>query len=338
MYRENSFWKIHSLISGSDDTEIKESEKIKPLSDDCPICDEKNCVESCKEGNICIKCGCEINTNITFGQEYRYYGANDSKSSNPQRVGMPANPKLKSAALGSTITKSRTSNYSKPWEIKQTWIGMDYKDRTLLSIFQSIRVKARNAGITGKIIEEAKNIYCLISENKIFRGKNRQALEASCVFEACKKYNVPRSIKEIAAIFGLNTKTMTKGYNKFKAIQKVVNKKMNYVQNAKAFTPVDFIDRFCSILGINKEMTELCKHVADRAYKLEIIDYGHTPISITAGSIFLISGLFDLNITKEQIENAVKISGVTIGKCQSALNREKHRLLPKHILEKLELH
>ena len=164
MYRENSFWKIHSLISGSDDTEIKESEKIKPLSDDCPICDEKNCVESCKEGNICIKCGCEINTNITFGQEYRYYGANDNNSSDPTRCGMPINPLLKESSYGCKVLCKKNTTYEMRKIRRQAqWQSMPYHEKSRYDEFERIKIMANNSGIPKCIIDDA-----LIYHKKIF--------------------------------------------------------------------------------------------------------------------------------------------------------------------------
>lgn len=338
MYREtSSLWKIYSLINEEKGQEIKQND-VNNI--DCPVCEEKMCVESCEEGDICTKCGSLLADNLTFEQEYRYYGAQDSKSSNPQRVGMPTNPNLKSASLGSVITKTYGSKFKRSWEMKQTWIGMNYKDRTLLNIFQNISVKSKNAGITGKIIEEAKKLYCLITRGQenndgnckhIFRGTNRKALEASCIYKACQTYNVPRNKSEVAAIFNLSDKDMTKGYNKFKGILRA--KKLNGL--AKTFTPADYMDRYCSELCMNKDMTELCKHIATKAYNLDIDNEGHTPKSIAAGSIYLVSMLFKLNISKEQIEQITKTSDVTIGKCQNLLNREKDKLLPKEILEQI---
>ena len=54
----------------------------------------------------------------------------------------------------------------------------------------------------------------------------------------------------------------------------------------------------------------------------------NTPTSIAIGSIFLISMVFDLGISKEQIKKATKgVSKVTINKCFTTLYANKERLM-----------
>ena len=54
----------------------------------------------------------------------------------------------------------------------------------------------------------------------------------------------------------------------------------------------------------------------------------NTPTSIAAGCIFLISMVYNLGITKEQIKKATKgVSKVTINKCFTTLHANKERLI-----------
>ena len=92
---------------------------------------------------------------------------------------------------------------------------MPYRERALYNVFESIQIRAVNNGIPLCIIEEAKNLYKKISEIQINRGSNRHGIIASCIYKACILQGCPRSAKEIAHIFKLNIKHMTKGCKKF---------------------------------------------------------------------------------------------------------------------------
>jgi len=335
-----SFWQIHKLVSSGGKSIIKkdiindyitQTKKEELNQENCPICKKKDSVKFNGENNICVKCGSEIDCNLSFAQEWRYYGSSDSKSSNPTRVGMPTNKLLPKSSMGSTISNSYINSFEfNRIKQKQRWIGLDYKERSLLNIFSVIKSYAKRGGITNKIIEHAKVLYKKISETKISRGINRKALEAACIYESCKLHNVPRSIKEIAKIYNLDAKIMSKGYKKFKNIMKLSKdhiNKTNVTNHIESAIPIHYIDRFCCNLEMNKEMKYKCKYAAIKAYELNIADE-NTPTSITAGSIFLISMVYNLGITKKQIKEASGgVSEVTISKCFKKLYKYRHLLL-----------
>ena len=52
---------------------------------------------------ICRSCGCINDTVIDANAEWRYYGSDDSKFSDPTRCGLPTNDLLPQSSLGSSI-------------------------------------------------------------------------------------------------------------------------------------------------------------------------------------------------------------------------------------------
>ena len=63
-------------------------------------------------------------------------------------------------------------------------------------------------------------------------------------------------------------------------------------------TPISFIERYCSKLNINQELTKLCRFVCINVHKKNLIPE-NTPQSTSAGVIYFISQVFNLNITKQ---------------------------------------
>ena len=74
-----------------------------------------------------------------------------------------------------------------------------------------------------------KSFYKTISETKISRGSNRIGIIAACIYYACKECNVPRSTNELAHIFDIDVKVMTKGCKNFTEIMRISNSDKNRI-------------------------------------------------------------------------------------------------------------
>jgi transcription initiation factor TFIIB len=281
----------------------------------CPHCQSTDIILE-EAIYICRSCGSIADRFIDMTAEWRYYGAEDSKSSDPTRCGLPVNHLLPDSSLGSIISNSVKESYDMKLIRKyHMWNSMSYKERSLYNIFDNITVNATNSGISHSIIEEAKMFYKQVSENKISRGENRSGLIATSIYMSCKSNKVPRSTKEIAKIFNLKTKTMTKGCKKFQDLMQM---------NMDCTTPIDFIQRFCCKLGLDNEIRELCKSVVEKADQLCIVSE-NTPPSISAGTIYLCNIVCGLGISKKEMADACELSQVTLSKCYKKLY--EHRSL-----------
>lgn len=298
---------------------IKKKVKDKERETDSIEC--KNCKSSkasdvmLDDGNyVCKICNTLIARFIDMQAEWRYYGNEDSKSSDPTRCGMPVNDLLPNSSLGSIISNQSNESYDMKLIRKyHMWNSMSYKERSLYNIFDNITIHASNNGIPNSIIEEAKTFYKKLSESRISRGENRNGLIASSIYMACKHEGVPRNTKEIAEIFNLKLTTMTKGCKKFQDIMNM---------NLDSSCPVDFIQRFSSKLNISKEIKDLCKDVAEKADELNIVSE-NTPPSIAAASIYLCNIVCELGISKKDLATSCKISQVTLTKCFKKLHTHR---------------
>jgi transcription initiation factor TFIIB len=314
--------------------EIKEdTSTIKHSIDHCNHCQSENITTNGNE-IICKSCGTIQDEILSFDAEWRYYGPEDTKSSDPTRCGLPTNALLPQSSQGSTIAYK----WGETYEMRKIrnyhgWHAMPYKERSLYNVFETIQSKALVQGITPCIIEEAKVLYKIISEVKISRGQNRKGIIASCIYKACKIKNVPRSHKEIANIFDITVKHMTRGCKRFDEIMNQI-KQENKSSDITGSKSIDYIQRFCSKLNIGENILAICKFTCNKAEEFSLVSE-NTPPSIAAGTIFLVCSLLNSNISKSNISEVCKISEVTISKCyKKLLNYHKH-LLPPDILEKL---
>jgi len=283
------------------------------------------------------KCGIIYKDIVDQSAEWRYYGADDNQSSDPTRCGMPINPLLEESSYGCKVLCNGPMTYEMRKIRRYTeWQSMPYKEKSQYDEFQIITTMAHNAGIPKMIIDDAIRYHKKISEYELtFRGDNRDGIIAASIYISCRINNFPRTAKEIATIFHLDVTSATKGCKNALAIinnleKDMVNKDKTVFVTTK---PDAFIDRFCSKLNMNVELTKLCHFISMKIEKLNIMPE-NTPHSIAAGVVYFISQFCKLNISKRDVKNVSEISEVTINKCFKKLEKVKGDLLPAVILKK----
>ena len=218
------------------------------------------------------------------------------------------------------------------------WQSMPYEEKTQYDEFERIKSMANIAGIAKIIVDEACRQHKQISSMKTFRGCNRDGIIAASLYIACRIHNYPRTAKEIATIFRLDNTSSTKGCKNAMHIlenmeaQNTDEKKRHFHQTK----PIAFIERYCSRLNINQELTKVCQFVAKKIERTNRMPE-NTPHSVAAGIVYFIAQECNLNISKKQVNICSEISEVTINKCYKKLNGMKNDLIPQIILKKYKL-
>jgi transcription initiation factor TFIIB len=269
--------------------------------------------------------------------EWRYYGADDNQANDPTRCGMPVNPLLVESSYGCKVMCEGGSYSQDMMKIRRytEWQSMPYKEKAQYDMFQKITTIAQNNGISKMIIDEALRVHKRISEHKTFRSLNRDGVVGASIYISCKMHNCPRTAKEIATIFNLDNTSATKGC---KNAVSIINELESNLENTEktAFCktkPEAFIERYCSKLHINNELTKLCQFISMKIEKKNIMPE-NTPPSIAAGVVYFISQICKLNISKKDVKNVSETSEVTINKCYKKLEKIKDDLMPAAILKK----
>ena len=252
---------------------------------------------------ICKKCCAVLGRVIDSSAEWRYYGSEDSRDSDPSRCGLPTNSLLPKSSLGSMIGGSnRDSIDIKRIRMYQMWNSMPYDERTLWSVFEKLTANTVNNGIPQRVINDAKVLYKKASEKKISRGDNKEGLIASCIYHSCILNNVPRSSKEIATMFNISPVVLNRGNSRFQTLLKI---------NVASSGPEDFISRFGSKLSMKMNDIDNCKKLVQFLEKHEIMS-DNSPTSSAAGILYYYSTTENLGYTKKQFSTICNVSEVTI--------------------------
>lgn len=342
---KTELWKIF-------DTEIENTEK-KQIPLECmygynsrEFCERCNTILAFSDEGFLTctnnKCGIIYKDLLDQGAEWRYYGADDNQSSDPTRCGMAINPLLEESSYGCKVLCNGQMSYEMRKIRRYTeWQSMPYKEKSQYDEFQKITVMAQNAGIPKMIINDAIAYHKKISEtDNTFRGDNRDGIIAASIYISCRINNYPRTAKEIASIFHLDTTSATKGCKNALAIINTLEKDMDNKEKTNFGTtkPEAFIDRYCSKLNFNNELTQLCKFISMKIETMDVMPE-NTPPSIAAGVVYFVSQLCGLNISKKNVTNVSETSEVTINKCYKKIEKiaKDGNIIPTNILKKYNL-
>jgi transcription initiation factor TFIIB len=187
-----------------------------PSEQSCVTCDDASAVESIGTEVVCTRCGTVVDVPLEQGAEYRWFSSDSGGGPDPSRCGFPINHLMPESSLGTMILSNHQSPLMRRIKRYHMWNLMPYRERTLWTIFESLQVRASNVGIGTAVLDEAKELFAQLTASAICRGQaQRDAMLAACLWEALKRHGTPRMPKDIAEIFNIPLKQVTKGNKQF---------------------------------------------------------------------------------------------------------------------------
>lgn len=324
-----SIWDVLNEAKNNDSDDLEYT-----ISDSSHSSDTNNSIQICKGCNsensfiedqnssvlVCSQCGMVNEELLDHGPEWRKYNNDDNRGEGVNRCGCPSNYFFPKSSQG-TIMVGPSNNRLKR---KQKWNSVNYKERSLNLVFQYINQICNNHRITKNIVDSANFLYKKLSDCKhkkgvnkgkqiIIRGENRISIIAACVFKACEMNKNPRSIKEIAYMFDLEDKKVTKGIKQYERIMKNADDDTIIMAQFNTDTAEDYIRRHCPILKINNVDTAVAVKIARNCCKMKLAS-DHNPHSVAAGAILLMVQYRNLNVDRKSIATLFGTSDVTISK------------------------
>lgn len=302
---------VDSLDSEFSNTIVKKDES-------CYSCGSDDIYIDSTEGKtICLDCGLTLNELLDRSTDW---ASINSTNDNNSRCGCPTNYYFPQSSLGTKASNGKFSRIS----ILERWSQMPYKERSRLEVLKYIDLKCSSGKvkISQPIIDNAKNLFNKLSmvkhshgenegKNIIIRGLNRKSIISACLLNGANLQGKPMTPKEVAEIFEITEKQVTKGNRKFRDM--MINQSI--VNNIKSSQSEEYIDRKETLkkLKLDDRQIMLAKKIAKNVKKLDIAS-DHQPASLAAGSVLLMASIFNLNLSKKVISETFKISQVTIVK------------------------
>jgi transcription initiation factor TFIIB len=142
-----------------------------------------------------------------------------------------------------------------------------------------------------------------------------ESVVASCIYAACRTYNIPRTLDEISAASEVERKEIGRTY-------RFIMRKLSIKINPS--NPKDYISRFASILHLSPKTQNDALKILKKAESSELTS-GRGPAGIAAAALYVAALLNEEKKTQREVADVAGITEVTI--------RNRY----KELLEKLDI-
>ena len=261
----------------------------------------------------CSECGLVDDRFIDDTAEWTSGMTDDGKVNDPSRCGNPnPNPELFSQnwGKGTVISTQRSSTYENKRMAKINFhMSMNHKDRSLFHAYKDID-EACNT-LPDSILKDAKMMYKKLNNIKLTRGAVRLGIKANCVLYACRLAQFPRTTKEIAEMFGIQSKDISRTTQMFQDTIAGKTEK-NYV--TKAF---DVMNRLLNSFEVTRDERFRCNKMCNATE--DCVDLmSKTPNSVASAIIHIVLGS---KVTKVEMCEKCSVSIPTLNKIEGIIKK-----------------
>jgi len=261
----------------------------------------------------CSECGLVEDNFVDDTPEWTSGITDDGRVSDPSRCGNPnPNPELFSQnwGKGTIISTQRSSTYENKRMAKINFhMSMNHKDRALFHAYKDIDEACHTLPET--VLKDAKMMYRKFNNEKLTRGAVRLGIKANCVLYACRLAQFPRTTKEIADMFGIQSKDISRTTQIFKDTIMGVTKK-NYITKA-----YDVMQRLLNSFEISRDERYKCNKMClatDDCVEL----MSKTPNSVASAIIYIVLGS---GVSKNEVCEKCSVSIPTINKIELIIKK-----------------
>ena len=261
---------------------------------------------------VCTSCGTVDDYFIDESAEWTSGITDDGSISDPARCGAPnANPELFSNDWGKgTIISTSHSTYKNKRMSKINFhMSMNHKDRALFHAYKDIDEAGQT--LPGSVLQSAKILYKKFNDGKLTRGNVRLGIKGNCILYACRIANIPRTTKEIADMFNIQPKDISRTTDMFKEL--IMGKtEQNYMTR-----PVDVLNRLLNVIELSKSERQCCIKMCNNLENCPEL-MSKTPNTIATAIIYM-------NIThkfsKAEVCELCEVSIPTVNKIEAIIKR-----------------
>lgn len=261
----------------------------------------------------CSECGLVEDNFVDDTPEWTSGVTDDGRVNDPSRCGNPnANPELFSQnwGKGTIISTQRSSTYENKRMAKINFhMSMNHKDRSLFHAYRDIDEACHT--LPEVVLRDAKMMYRKFNDEKLTRGAVRLGIKANCVLYACRLAQHPRTTKEIADMFGIQSKDISRTTQIFKDTIMGVTEK-NYVTKAH-----DVMQRLLNSFDITRDQRLRCNKMCNATE--DCVDLmSKTPNSIASAIIYIV---LSPDATKANVCEKCSVSVPTLNKIENIIKK-----------------
>ncbi len=293
----------------------------------CPECNSTHLIYDESRGELlCGDCGLLVEEKmVDTSHELRSFDKTEKKSRGGAPISMQKFDKGLTTNIGeiSDIYKLDSSQQTRKYLRLKKW-----QERVSTSIERNLRLAMSELRRVASFLElpsvvkdESARIYNFVLQRGLVRGRSMESVIAACIYAACRSYNIPRTLDEIANASEVERKEIGRTY---RYIIRKIGMKMT------PSSPKDYISRFASTLHLSPASQNEALQILNRAEISELTS-GRGPAGISAAALYVSALLNDEKKTQREVADVAGITEVTIR------NRYKELLERLNLEEKIKI-
>ncbi|KAJ4871644.1 Cyclin-like family protein [Raphanus sativus] len=285
---------------------------------------------------ICTECSLVISDHyIDDSQEWRTFANDDNSDRDPNRVGDPTNPLLKSGGIGTIIDKSASNSKNDVLHVSRAHnLVRNSEEDMIVKACKEIKRMTDGLGLVSGVEFRACEIVTKLDgdyRKRLSRQKHFVAVCAASVSTACREMNLSRTLKEISTVAnGVSLKEINRASMAIRRLLESAHQAERVSSSSSCAAPQviiktgELVRRFCSKLDISERETKAIREAVEIA---ENFDIRRNPKSVLAAIIFMICQLSqtkkrhirDIAMAAEVVENTIKSSAKDMYPCASKI-------------------
>jgi len=274
----------------------------------CPECGSINLTHDDQKGEIiCNDCGLLIEEKmVDTGQDV---GGQFDKNEKKGRGGAPLSIQKFDKGLTTNVGEISDIYKLESGQTRKFLRLKKWQERVSTSIERNLRLAmaelrrvASFLSLPSVVRDESARVYNFVLQRGLVRGRSMESVIAACIYAACRSYNIPRTLDEIAAASDVPRKEIGRTY-------RFIIRKLGI--KVRPSSPKDYISRFSSILHLSPKSQNHALKILKKADISELTS-GRGPAGIAAAALYVSALMNDEKKTQREVADVAGITEVTI--------------------------
>jgi transcription initiation factor TFIIB len=280
----------------------------------CPRCGKGPMVLDSESGElVCSNCGYVVKEKIEdSGPEWRSSSKDEGKDES--RAGLPTSIAAHDMGLSTIIGTRNADSTGRPIsgsmrstvDRLRTWDRRsqvhESSDRNMSRAFVQLRTFSDKLSLSDEIVERAAYIYRKALERGLIRGRSITEMIAASLYAACRDSEVPRTLKDVAAVANIGKKDLARSY---RLLIREMDIKMPVPDPAKS------VAKIASKVEAGERTRRRALEIIAKA-RQNGVAAGKDPVGLAASALYVASTLSGEDKTQRDIAQAAGVTEVTI--------------------------
>ncbi len=279
----------------------------------CPECGADELTRTDNQEIVCDACGIIVEEdNIDHGPEWRAF--NHKEREEKSRVGAPTTKTMHDKGLtttidwrdkdayGRNISSEKRNQMRRLRKWQERIRTKDAGERNLQFALSEIDRMASAIGVPRSVREVASVVYRRALKEDLIRGRSIEGVATACLYAACRKEGIPRSLEEIAEVSRVERKEIGRTY---RYVSQELGLEMRPVD------PQKYIPRYCAQLELSSKVEAKATDIVKQTAEAGLLS-GKSPTGFAAAAIYAASLLCNEKRTQREVAEVAQVTEVTI--------------------------